>query len=345
MQLAGISRGCGQYEDVDTIESPLGGIIDRDSDGRPTGILRERAVELILTVMGKKSHSEMKSFISDGLSLCAKKGLTAVQTNDANALSVYRDLLAENSLPIRVFLTPNYEEVTLHDVRNLPINMSTGSGIIEEQLTPHRPSCMPLSSASISKTTLSSANVIVLGSSSSEEINFAVADSRLIVERLKIYADGSLGAETAALRKAPADIENQQESINETLSIINIDEIDDSAISAPAVSSEYSGILTHSKIGLQGMVSHARNLGFRVEVHAIGDAAVDQVGRWGDHHVSQMTTSFDHSNYHSLNGHIGPSICFRLSPCDMMWWNIFTRFNIFDLLCLCRCTSHLVTRS
>ena len=99
MQLAGIVRGCKEY--VDPIESSPGGIIDRDIDGRPTGILRERAVELVLSVMGKKSHLEMKSFVSDGLSSCVQKGLTAVQTNDANALSVYRDLLAENSLPDR----------------------------------------------------------------------------------------------------------------------------------------------------------------------------------------------------------------------------------------------------
>ena len=283
MQLAGIVRGCKEY--VDPIESPPGGIIDRDSDGRPTGILRERAVELVLSVMGKKSHLEMKSFISDGLSSCVKKGLTAVQTNDANALLVYRDLLAENSLPIRVFLTPNFEEVTLNDENNLPISMSTGQQILKEQLKPYRPNCVPLSSASISKTALSSAKVIVFSSNNNEEINFARADSRLIVERLKIYADGSLGAETAALRKTPAEIKNQHDIINETPCVINIKEIDDTANSTPAVSPEYSGILTHSKSGLQEMVSHARNLGFRVEVHAIGDAAVDQVGRLGDHYV------------------------------------------------------------
>jgi predicted amidohydrolase YtcJ len=78
---------------------PSGGVID-ENEGIPTGILKERAVELVLSVVGKKSNEEMKSFIIDGLNLCVKMGLTAVQTNDAESLSVYKELQSENKLPV-----------------------------------------------------------------------------------------------------------------------------------------------------------------------------------------------------------------------------------------------------
>jgi predicted amidohydrolase YtcJ len=71
------------------------------------------------------------------------------------------------------------------------------------------------------------------------------ADTRLVMDRVKIFSDGSLGAETAALNKA------------DNLS--------------------YTGILIHTKEKLKSMISEITDLGFRVEIHAIGDAAADQV--------------------------------------------------------------------
>jgi predicted amidohydrolase YtcJ len=64
---------------------------------------------------------------------------------------------------------------------------------------------------------------------------------------VKIFSDGSLGAETAALR------------------------VDGSE---PPVS---TGVLVHNDAGLRSMIQEARERGFRVEIHAIGDAAADQV--------------------------------------------------------------------
>jgi hypothetical protein len=42
--------------------------------------------------------------------------------------------------------------------------------------------------------------------------------------------------------------------------------------------SNHTGILVHKNKDLEDMISHARGLGFRVEIHAIGDAAAEQVG-------------------------------------------------------------------
>jgi hypothetical protein len=94
-----------------------------------------------------------------------------------------------------VFLTPNYEELA----------KDNGDG----SLRPYRPNCMAPSSAMVPISALQAAEKLGLelglGLMSDQtkenyEINLSTSESRLVVERVKIFADGSLGAETAALR-------------------------------------------------------------------------------------------------------------------------------------------------
>jgi predicted amidohydrolase YtcJ len=68
--------------------------------------------------------------------------------------------------------------------------------------------------------------------------------SRLSFDRVKIFSDGSLGAETAALKTS---------------------------------SSSYKGMLIHETPQLEEMLRSAWDVGFRTEIHAIGDAAAEQV--------------------------------------------------------------------
>lgn len=75
-------------------------------------------------------------------------------------------------------------------------------------------------------------------------IPLASTKQRLAVERIKIFSDGSLGAATAAIK-------DQGDS--------------------------YQGILIHTKEKMVQMISDAHSKGFRVEIHAIGDAAAEQV--------------------------------------------------------------------
>eukprot|EP00981_Chlorochromonas_danica_P011453 scaffold4011_cov197-Ochromonas_danica.AAC.35 len=70
---------------------------------------------------------------------------------------------------------------------------------------------------------------------------------RLALERVKVFSDGSLGADTAAIR------------------------------SSSTSSSSHRGILAHSSESLQKMFAEATAAGLRLEVHAIGDAAAEQV--------------------------------------------------------------------
>lgn len=85
-----------------------GGVIDAEEDVdeegavtvAPTGILKERACEFVTAVLDSlRGEPERETFISEGLALCLRRGLTSVQTNDARcflhpwllqSLSTYR---------------------------------------------------------------------------------------------------------------------------------------------------------------------------------------------------------------------------------------------------------------
>jgi predicted amidohydrolase YtcJ len=71
-------------------------------------------------------------------------------------------------------------------------------------------------------------------------------DDRVRINGVKIYADGSLGARTAALREPYAD-----DSTN-------------------------SGLLRYTDSMLQNLVQDSNNAGYQVIVHAIGDRAIEQ---------------------------------------------------------------------
>jgi predicted amidohydrolase YtcJ len=84
-----------------------------------------------------------------------------------------------------------------------------------------------------------------------ESTRLSDAGSRLTVQRVKIFSDGSLGAETAALR------------------LHNPEEVADVA--------DHKGILYYDTESLRSKIRRAHECGYRLEVHAIGDAAAEQV--------------------------------------------------------------------
>lgn len=50
----------------------------------PTGIIKERACELVTAVLEPlRSDADRERYITEGLALCLRRGLTSVQTNDA----------------------------------------------------------------------------------------------------------------------------------------------------------------------------------------------------------------------------------------------------------------------
>eukprot|EP01036_Dinobryon_divergens_P027009 gene27009-35715_t len=216
------------------IDAVPGGVIDVDGEGYPTGILRERATELIMAVMNRgRSFEEKRKFISEGLGICAQAGLTCVHTNDESSVSVYQALQQEGSLPLRVFLTPNYEDIHVHTVLGGLKTVDDDTGI-SAVLPPHRAQGLDKSSANLKNRNLSG------------------QDTRLTIERLKIFSDGSLGADTAALRT-------------------------DHISKDGGADSDYKGVLIHSSSSLQDMISTAARLHYRLEIHAIGDKSAEVV--------------------------------------------------------------------
>jgi len=182
--------------------SILGGVVEVNESG-PTGILKERAVELVTKIISNKTNEEKSRFIKCGMDMCKKFGLTSVQTNDENAYEIYKELQLANQLPLRIFLTPMFSDLN--------------------QPNPNLPS---------------EVNQMGLG------LDAIKYESRLIVNRVKIFSDGSLGAETAALTSSD---------------------------------NSYTGILINKFPELCDMIQKCYSNGYRVEIHAIGDAAAEQV--------------------------------------------------------------------
>ena len=69
-----------------------------------------------------------------------------------------------------------------------------------------------------------------------------------MIDRVKIFGDGSLGAETAAMR-----------------------------VAGDEAGKGYKGVLMHQTEAMRDMISEAKRGGYRLEIHAIGDAAAEQV--------------------------------------------------------------------
>lgn len=150
-------------------------------------------------------------------------GLTSVHTNDEKSVHVYERLQRERKLPIRVFLTPYASDLD---------EPEANGGLLD------RP-C------------IRSQSLIQKMSPQSH-----VVPDRLTIERVKIFSDGSLGGETAALRtREPKSEGNVVDS--------------ESAI--------HTGILYYPDESLCAQIAQAKQRGFRLEIHCIGDAAADQV--------------------------------------------------------------------
>lgn len=93
---AGIDRGT---------PDPPGGLIGRDDrTGEPTGLLRERAMELIRRVVPPPSLGTLKRAILDGATENVRRGITSVwePSVEPDHVAAYRDLDRAGALPIRV---------------------------------------------------------------------------------------------------------------------------------------------------------------------------------------------------------------------------------------------------
>ena len=94
LQAAGIS---GETPD------PPGGVIERDADGEPNGVLREKAVEMAEAAIPPPAEKEFDAALARSLNELAALGLTAVHSMDPIAtFSALQRLRTQRPLPLRV---------------------------------------------------------------------------------------------------------------------------------------------------------------------------------------------------------------------------------------------------
>ncbi|MFW6115593.1 MAG: amidohydrolase [Chloroflexota bacterium] len=94
----------------DTPDPPQGRI-DRDSAGRPTGILREQAVDLVRERLPEPAENEVVEAMRDGFGVLHCLGLTGVHdhrimggADGPPAFHAYQRLLGEGELPLRLWM-------------------------------------------------------------------------------------------------------------------------------------------------------------------------------------------------------------------------------------------------
>ncbi len=84
---------------------PPGGKIHHDADGRPTGILIDRAQNLVRAKIPPATPDQVRERLARAAAECSRFGLTEV--HDAGipreVLDAYRDLIAADRLPLRVY--------------------------------------------------------------------------------------------------------------------------------------------------------------------------------------------------------------------------------------------------
>jgi predicted amidohydrolase YtcJ len=95
LRLAGITR--------DTVPPP-GGVIEKDADGEPTGVLRETAQRLVQTVVPPFSRAEVARSIDVGFQLLHGFGITSITEPGINldTLAIYAEKAAAGELGVRI---------------------------------------------------------------------------------------------------------------------------------------------------------------------------------------------------------------------------------------------------
>ncbi len=97
LELAGITR-----ETAD----PPGGRVIRDAQGRPTGVLIDRAMNLVARHIPPRRREENKQALLLAIEECLRAGITSFHDAGASreAIELYKELLREGKLPLRLYV-------------------------------------------------------------------------------------------------------------------------------------------------------------------------------------------------------------------------------------------------
>lgn len=85
-------------------KNPIGGTIERDNSGKPTGILIDNAMELAAKHIPKFSPEAIRAMIQTATAECSRLGLTEIHDMDVlpENLEYFRELAEKGTLPVRV---------------------------------------------------------------------------------------------------------------------------------------------------------------------------------------------------------------------------------------------------
>ena len=94
LKLAGIKK--------DT-KNPDGGEVEKDAGGEPTGILKEKAQDLVTNLVPQPTVEQMTKGLELALEMARRYGITSVQDNSGyETTKIYREFLRQNKLTVRV---------------------------------------------------------------------------------------------------------------------------------------------------------------------------------------------------------------------------------------------------
>jgi predicted amidohydrolase YtcJ len=212
-----------------TTPDPAGGRIERGGGGAPTGVLFENAIRLADAVVPPPSPDDCLAALRRGQAEAWRRGVVAIEDfEDAAAYQAWRRLHAAGELGLRVSMGIPYRALAAAERegdRRMFASMSRNP-VIED-----------LDRASASAPPHDFATALGSGMRTGD------GDVWLRIGHLKIFTDGALGSQTAALEE-------------------------------PYIGSDDRGILTIERDEIIGAVTRAARAGIAVAIHAIGDRAV-----------------------------------------------------------------------
>ena len=97
LRIAGVDRHTGD---------PAGGLVVKDADGEPTGLLVDTAQELVRAVVPAPSETRFEAALMDAISECLGKGLTGIHEMGADlaTLATYRRLVERGRFALRNYV-------------------------------------------------------------------------------------------------------------------------------------------------------------------------------------------------------------------------------------------------
>jgi predicted amidohydrolase YtcJ len=206
----------GYSESAPDIE---GGTIEKDGNGKPTGVFRENANFLVFKHMSAPSKQDLKNYLRLGMDKAQSFGISACGSFDSDGADFY---------DITDVYKEIYDEARKTGRLGLRVSMQCGISVKDKILNERL------------KNYKESGGILY---------NDSVWGNFLKIGAIKLFADGTLGGQTAWMRQPYRD------------------------------KPETCGFPLMEQQVLEGFVQKASDAGMQVLIHAIGDAGIDAVIR------------------------------------------------------------------